>query len=73
MDTPTAQTPLRPAGRPKGAPSTVINLRLPVDLVDNVDRYSDRVTTRTGSPVNRAMITRQALMEFLERHAPDLL
>ncbi len=69
MDTP---APPRLVGRPKGAPSTVVNIRLPAALVKHLDRYCDRMTTRTGPPVNRATITRQALVEFLQRHAPDL-
>jgi hypothetical protein len=72
MDMPVS-TSLRPVGRPKGAPSTVVNLRLPLALVDKLDRYADRMNTHTGPPVNRATITRQALVEFLAQHAPDVL
>lgn len=70
MDTPALS---RPVGRPRNEPSTVLNIRLPLVLVEQLDRYRDRVTTHTGPPVNRATITRQALAEFLARHAPDLL
>ena len=69
MDTP---APTRPVGRPKGELSTVVNIRLPVTLVEKLDRHCDRMTMHTGPPSNRATITRQALVEFLERHAPDL-
>lgn len=71
METPTV-APSRPIGRPKGAPSTIVNVRLPLALVAQLDRYCDRVTTHTGPLVNRATITRQTLVEFLARHAPDL-
>ena len=60
-------------GRPSGEPSTIINVRLPLSLVAQLDHYLDHMTTQTGQPVNRGTITRQALHEFLERHAPDLL
>ena len=70
MDTP---APTRPVGRPKGELSTVVNIRLPVALVKKLDRYLDRVATHTGPPTNRATITRQALVEFLEQHAPDII
>ena len=69
MDTPAAS---RPVGRPKGEPSTIVNIRLPLALVEKLDRYCDRTTTQSGPVVNRATITRQALMEFLERHASDI-
>ncbi len=70
MDTPAFP---RPVGRPRGEPSLVVNIRLPLALVEQLDRYCDRMTTRTGPQVNRATITRQALVEFLTQHAPDLL
>jgi hypothetical protein len=70
MDTPAASSPV---GRPKGEPSTVVNIRLPLAVVEKLDRYCDRMTTHTGPPTNRATITRQALVEFLERHAPDII
>lgn len=63
----------RPVGRPKGELSTVVNIRLPMALVEKLDRYCDRMTTYMGPPTNRATITRQALVEFLERHAPDII
>ena len=70
MDTSAAA---RSVGRPKGEPSTVVNLRLPVALVEKLDRYADRMTTHAGPPVNRATIARQALADFLAHHAPELL
>jgi hypothetical protein len=32
-----------PVGRPKGAPSTMVNVRLPLTLVAELDRYLDRL------------------------------
>lgn len=60
------------AGRPKGPPSTIVNVRLPLDLVAQLDRYLDWMETQAGKSVNRSTITRQALQEFLERHAVDI-
>ena len=33
----------QPAGRPKGVPSTIVNVRLPLPLVAALDRYLDRL------------------------------
>lgn len=60
-------------GRPRGAPSTIVNVRVPLDLVAQLDRYCDWIETHTGKTVNRGMITRRALREFFEQHAPDIL
>lgn len=60
---PTAQ---KKAGRPKGAPSTIVNLRIPVDLLAQLDRYIDRLESQTGLKANRGMIARRALELFLE-------
>ena len=61
--------PQKKAGRPKGGPSTIINLRIPVDLLAQLDRYSDRLEVQTGLKANRGMIARRALALFLETHA----
>src|SRR4029434_24703 len=37
-----------PVGRPKGAPSTIVNVRLPLTLVAELDRYLDRLAGQTG-------------------------
>ena len=63
----------RPIGRPKGEPSTIVNVRLPLKLIDQLDRYLDWVETHAGKSVNRGIVTRQALQEFLERHAADIM
>jgi hypothetical protein len=59
-------TPQKKAGRPKGAPSTIVNLRLPLDLLAQLDRYIDRLEVQTGLKANRGMIARRALELFLE-------
>ena len=59
------------AGRPKGAPSTIINLRIPMDLLAQLDRYIDHLEVQTGLKANRGMIARRALECFLETCMPD--
>jgi hypothetical protein len=61
-------TSQKKAGRPKGAPSTIVNLRIPVDLLAQLDRYIDRLESQTGLKANRGMVTRRALELFLETH-----
>jgi hypothetical protein len=58
------------AGRPKGAPSTIVNLRIPLDLLAQLDRYIDRLEVQTGLKANRGMIARRALELFLETRLP---
>ena len=53
-------------GRPKGPPSTIVNLRIPLDLLAQLDRYIDQLEVQTGLKANRAMIARRALALFLE-------
>ena len=65
-DTGTAK---KPVGRPKGAPSTMVNVRLPLPLVAALDRYLDRIESQTGLKANRGMIARRALELFLTSHA----
>ena len=62
--------PRKKAGRPKGPPSTIINLRIPVALVTRLDRYIDHLETHTGLKAHRGMIARRALEIFLETHEP---
>jgi hypothetical protein len=64
----TDHTPQKKAGRPKGPPSTIVNLRIPVDLLAQLDRYIDRLESQTGLKANRGMIARRALELFLETH-----
>ena len=59
------------AGRPPGPPSTIVNLRIPLDLVAQLDRYIDQLEVQTGLKANRGMIARRALALFLETHTTD--
>ena len=59
------------AGRPPGPPSTIVNLRIPLGLLAQLDRYIDQLEVQTGLKANRGMITRRALALFLETHATD--
>ena len=54
---------------PRGVPSTIVNLRIPVDLLAALDRYIDRLEDQTGLKANRAMIVRRAVALFLETRA----
>jgi hypothetical protein len=60
--------PRKKAGRPKGPPSTIINLRFPLALLARLDRYIDRLESHTGLKAHRGMIARRALELFLETH-----
>ncbi len=64
-----AATPQKKAGRPPGAPSTIVNLRIPVDLLAQLDRSIDRLEAQTGLKAHRGMIARRAFALFLETHA----
>jgi hypothetical protein len=64
------QAPPKTGGRPKGPPSTIINLRIPLDLLAQLDRYLDYLEIQTGLKANRGMIARRALELFLETHGP---
>jgi len=35
------RAPRKRGGRPKGPPSTILNLRIPLDLLERLDRYLD--------------------------------
>ena len=67
-DTVTAK---KPVGRPKGEPSTIVNVRLPLLLVAQLDRYLDRLERQTGLKANRGMITRRALALFLASQSAE--
>ena len=53
-------------GRPKGEAATVVNVRIPVALVQRLDRYLDKLETETGLATNRGAILRHALKVLLE-------
>jgi hypothetical protein len=57
------------AGRSPGPPSTIVNLRIPLDLLAQLDRSIDQLEVQTGLKANRGMIARRALALFLETHA----
>ena len=61
----------KPVGRPQGAPSTIVNVRLPLTLIAELDRYLDRLEGQTGLKANRGMIARRALELFLASHAAE--
>ena len=67
-DTATAK---QPVGRPKGVPSMIVNVRLPLPLVAALDRYLDRLESQTGLKANRGMIARRALECFLASHTAE--
>ena len=56
----------RRVGRPKGEAAVVVNVRLPVSIVQRLDRYKDKLETETGLATNRGAILRHALKVFLE-------
>ena len=58
-------------GRPKGEPSTIVNVRLPLTLVAQLDYYLDRLEWQTELKANRGMIVRRALALFLASHASE--
>jgi hypothetical protein len=61
-------TPQKKAGRPKGPLSTIVNLRLPLELLARLDRSIDRLEIQTGLKAHRGMIARRVLELFLEAH-----
>src|SRR5713226_5155008 len=64
-------TAKKAVGRPKGEASTIINVRLPLTLVAQLDRYLDRLESQTGLKANRGMIARRALALFLASHGAE--
>lgn len=60
--------PPKAAGRPKGPPSTMVNLRLSLGLLARLDGYIAQLEKQTGLRANRGMIARRALEVFLETH-----
>src|SRR5215813_875590 len=60
--------PVKSVGRPPGPPSTIINLRISLDVLDRLDRYIVHLEEQTGLRANRGMIARRALEVFLKTH-----
>src|SRR5207245_621301 len=48
-------TPAKSVGRPSVPPSTIVNLRISLDLLDRLDRYIAHLEGQTGLPANRGM------------------
>ena len=48
----------------KGPPSTIVKLRLPLELLARLDRYIDRLESHTGLKAHRGRIARRALALF---------
>ncbi len=66
-----APAPQRRVGRPLGEASTIVNIRLPLSLVAQLDHYLDRLEGQTGLKANRGMIARRALEIFLATHQDE--
>jgi hypothetical protein len=60
-----------PVGRPKGEPSTIVNVRLPLTLLARLDRYLDQLEGQTGLKANRGTIARRAFELFLASHTSE--
>ena len=63
-----AQAPMHQVGRPKGESSTLVNVRIPLSLLAQLDRSIERLASQTGGKANRGMIARRALELLLERN-----
>ena len=62
MDTPEK----RPRGRPRMPETTVVNLRIPRELLARLDRYIDIEARGYKTDINRATVTREALERLVE-------
>jgi hypothetical protein len=56
----------RPVGRPQGTSTTIINLRIPLDLLERLDRFVDFEEQRRRVSINRAIVLREALTAWLQ-------
>jgi hypothetical protein len=65
----TDNTPQQKAGRPQGAPATIVNRRLPVALWAQLARAIDRLEVQTGRKATRGMLARRAGALFLATRA----
>ena len=62
------QTGKRPRGRPSGPPSAIVSMRLPLDLLERLDRYIDyELRWSHEGDINRTTITTEALEAFLSQ------
>src|SRR5437763_3257956 len=64
-------TPAKSVGRPSGPPSTIVNLRISLDLLGRLDRYIVHLEEQTGLRANRGMIARRALRSSSKRMRND--
>ena len=61
------QTEKRPRGRPSGPPLARVNMRLPSELLERLDRYIDyELRWSHEGDINRTSITKQLLEAFLD-------
>ena len=61
-------------GRPKGEPSTIVNVRLPLTLVAELDRYLDRLEGRDrpqGQPWHDRAAGLRAFLGVARLHGRD--
>jgi hypothetical protein len=65
---PQPQDALKRVGRPKGPDSTIVNVRIPLELLSRLERYVDHLEGQPGLKANRGMMARRALELFLETH-----
>jgi hypothetical protein len=63
---PMASSLKKKVGRPRGAPSKVLPVRMPTGLIERLDRYLDLAEGHTGLRSNRNEAIRRALASWLE-------
>ncbi len=56
----------KPVGRPKGEDSEVVNVRMPLSMIQRLNRYVDKQEVKTGVSVNHASVIRNVLGKFLK-------
>jgi hypothetical protein len=66
----TAPALQKKVGCPTGPPSTLVNLRIPLALLAQLDRSSDRLEGQPGLKAHRGMLARRAVELFLETRSP---
>jgi len=60
------QSGKRPRGRPSGPPNAIVSMRLPLELLERLDRYIDyELRWSHEGDINRTTITIEALDTFL--------
>ena len=56
----------KPAGRPRGAETQVLAVRVAVDLRERLDRHLDYLETRFGVKSSRSAMIEHALRQYLD-------